>query len=84
MMEESSQLGEAAFSKLRESVAQDELFLQDEEETKAALDEIMSIYLLLQENDQKRYKSRVRENSFLLERAFQRLPFTGREIATNT
>ncbi len=47
MMEESGKLGEAAFSTLKERLAQDELTPQDEEETNAALDEILAIYINL-------------------------------------
>ncbi len=53
MMEESGKLREAAFSTLRERLAQDELTAQDEEETIAALDEILAIYQLVQENERK-------------------------------
>ncbi len=49
MMEEPGKLGDAAFSTLRERLAQDELTKQDEEETKAALDGILAIYQLMQE-----------------------------------
>ncbi len=53
MMEESGKLGEAAFSTLRERLAQDELTPPDEEKTKAVLDEILAIYQLVQENERK-------------------------------
>ncbi len=53
MMEESGKFGEAAFSTLRERLAQGELTPQDEEETKAALNEILGIYQLVQENERK-------------------------------
>ncbi len=53
MIEESGKLGEAVFSTVREMLAQEELTPRDEEEAKAALDEILAIYQLVQENERK-------------------------------
>ncbi len=53
MKEDSGKLGEAAFSTSRERLAQEELTAQGEEKPKAALDEILAIYQLVQENERK-------------------------------
>ncbi len=54
MMEDSRRLGQVAFNTLRERLAQDKLTPHDEEEPKAAQDEILAIYQRVHENVLKR------------------------------